>query len=219
MDEAGAAPLIVAMVFFIWIAILFTGFSVMLRNDGLSRNGALGIRTRATMSSDAAWSRGQKAGAPWVLAGAIAAVAAAVAGLAALFLTGFEPSQTVNAAIILSGFALVIAMIITSGVTASRPQRIRTRSSRAVVLVQNGAPTSPPAATCRAPDMPIIRTPNLNHQPNVFATRRAPPACFIVFLNVHQLRPPIIDLQHLPLCSRKYSHPPTRGTARRCHVW
>ncbi|MGV0111793.1 SdpI family protein [Arthrobacter sp. CP30] len=119
MDEA-TTPLIVAMVFFILIGILFAGFSSMLRKDRISRNGAIGIRTKATMSSDEAWSRGQKAGAPWVLAGSIAAVVATIAGLTALLITGFEPSQVVNATIILPGFALVIAMLITSGIAASK---------------------------------------------------------------------------------------------------
>lgn len=120
MDEAATTPLIVAVVFFTLIGILFACFWAMLRSNRISRNGAIGIRTRATMASDAAWSRGQKAGAPWVLAGAIAAAVATVAGLTALFITDFEPSQVVNATIILPGFALIIAMLVTSGVVASK---------------------------------------------------------------------------------------------------
>ncbi|WP_165070294.1 SdpI family protein [Marisediminicola senii] len=120
MDNEVTTPLIIAIGCFILIGLGFGFFAAMLRKDKITRNGAIGIRTKATMASDEAWIKGQRAGAPWVLAGALAAAAATLVGLIALFATGFQPSQVVNASVILPGFASVIAMLVLSGTAASR---------------------------------------------------------------------------------------------------
>jgi SdpI/YhfL family protein len=50
-------------------------------NGDLERNAAMGIRTRATMSSDAAWRAGHRAAVPWLHAATISGCAAAAVSI------------------------------------------------------------------------------------------------------------------------------------------
>src|SRR5665648_1235955 len=63
------------------MAAVFVGVSLLMRDDNFSRNRAIGIRTKHTLSSDEAWRRGHRAGWPWVLSAGIAAAVTGTAGL------------------------------------------------------------------------------------------------------------------------------------------
>ncbi len=83
-------------------------------SDALRRNGAAGIRTRATMASDAAWFAGHRAAAPTVRNAAWAAAACAAwgAGLAVV-------SLMLSAAMLGVGYVVVITLLVTAARRAS----------------------------------------------------------------------------------------------------
>lgn len=103
---------------FFLIAVTFGFIRQAMKSESFGRNRAIGIRTRATLASDDAWSRGHKASAPWVLA---TAIAAAVIGLATLTL-GFagDESSVAVVIVIFGGFASVLACVIVCAVVANR---------------------------------------------------------------------------------------------------
>lgn len=59
----------------------------------LSRNGAMGIRTKATKSSDEAWERGHRAALPWLLATVATAGLPAVAAVALAIVSGIADGE------------------------------------------------------------------------------------------------------------------------------
>ncbi|NOJ60914.1 SdpI family protein [Arthrobacter sp. 260] len=115
-----AMPIFVALIFFVFMGLVFGCTGAMLNSGRITRNNAIGLRTRATLSSDEAWERGHKAGVLWVAVSAIGAVTAAVLGLIALFVTGFEPNEPTNAVVILSGMLAIIGPLIAAGIAADR---------------------------------------------------------------------------------------------------
>lgn len=104
---------------FFLIAVTFGFIRQAMKSESFGRNRAIGIRTRATLASDDAWSRGHKASAPWVLA---TAIAAAVFGLATLTLgfAGVDESSVAVVIVIFGGFASVLACVIVCAVVANR---------------------------------------------------------------------------------------------------
>ena len=82
----------------------------------LRRNRLAGIRTRATMRSDAAWAAGHRAGGGLLV---IAGVLMALAGLALLA----RPSNVVGMAITLGAGGVVLVLALVSTVQANRAAR------------------------------------------------------------------------------------------------
>lgn len=109
---------VIAAGFFI-TAVIFGFMSWAMKSDSFDRNRAIGIRTRATLESDEAWSRGHIAAAPWMLS---TAVAAAVAGfsIAALGFMGVDASNLAVVILTLGGFAVVLACLIAGAAVANR---------------------------------------------------------------------------------------------------
>lgn len=87
----------------------------------LDRNSAIGIRTRTTTSSDAAWEAGHHAAGPWLLAGALTGYFIA---LLSTVLTVFGAlAGTLGPAALLvpgSGFLAVCVMLVVATVVANR---------------------------------------------------------------------------------------------------
>jgi uncharacterized membrane protein len=90
----------------------------------LERNGLVGIRTRATRRSDAAWDAGHLAAGPWLLA---AAVTGCTAGLAALALAAAAAatarSGAVALVVALLGNGAVLVLVAAAARTADRAAR------------------------------------------------------------------------------------------------
>lgn len=112
------ALLVIAAGFFL-AAVIFGSMSRVIKSESFGRNRALGIRTRATLASDAAWARGHTASAPWILSSAIAAAAFGVAVMSLGFL-GVEPSNVAVVVLTLGGFAVVFACLIIGTSVANR---------------------------------------------------------------------------------------------------
>lgn len=87
--------------------------------ESFVRNRALGIRTRATLASDEAWTRGHKASSPWVTSTAITSTVFGFA-LASLGFLGTDESSISVIIITLGGFALILAGLIAAGIVANR---------------------------------------------------------------------------------------------------
>ena len=101
------------------MAAVFVGVSLLMRDDNFSRNRAIGIRTKHTLSSDEAWRRGHRAGWPWVLSAGIAAAVTGTAGLS-ISLATRGVSEAVIGILALVGFGAVLLLVVLSGVVANR---------------------------------------------------------------------------------------------------
>ena len=85
----------------------------------LTRNSAVGIRTKATQSSDAAWEAGHRAAGPWLLASSITGAAAGVTAIVvavALLATGGENPAVI--AVPSAGLVAMMALLVTAAVKA-----------------------------------------------------------------------------------------------------
>ena len=112
MDPVGGLSLGVGLVFLSLIIHFVRNEAVSGRLD---RNSAIGIRTKATRSSDAAWLAGHRAAGPWLL---VTAITGYVAGLTAIViavtLMATEGDNLAVMIVPLAGFVAVIALLITA---------------------------------------------------------------------------------------------------------
>ncbi len=97
--------LIVAGLSIAWLAIRAW------RGD-LPRNALAGIRTPATMASDAAWARAHRAGGPWLLASSIGSL---LPGALVLF----RPPHDTGILLILAGLGLMVALVAVAAFVAN----------------------------------------------------------------------------------------------------
>ena len=104
---------------FFTTAAVFGAMYFFMKSGDLARNGAVGIRTKATMSSDEAWRQGHLAGLPWVKAGTVAALASGLicVGLA---VAGSGAGNVTMAVLMIGGFGSIIGCVIAAGVAANR---------------------------------------------------------------------------------------------------
>lgn len=82
----------------------------------LGRNHLVGIRTYATLESDAAWEAAHQAGGPWLK---VAAIGPAITGIVVLL----RPTNVVGAAASMIGLAWLVGWVIAAGVRGSRAAR------------------------------------------------------------------------------------------------
>lgn len=102
----------------------------MTRLHQLEPNGVIGLRTKATRSSPAAWQRGHDAARPWVLAAAGAAIGAGVIFVLVGALSGASTAdEAVPTWSILVGYVAVSAVVVAAGVVADRAAK-RVASTR-----------------------------------------------------------------------------------------
>ena len=86
----------------------------------LGRNQTIGIRTRATMASDEAWTRGHEAALPWMRAAATGGLAAGLACAGVGMAVEGEPGDALTGTLTLAGYGLVTGLIISAGLAANR---------------------------------------------------------------------------------------------------
>jgi len=102
------------------IGALFIVFSFAMRGEGLSRNRAVGIRTKATLASDAAWQRGHNAASPWVLSAGILSVVMGFGALALSLASGEEgPAAGVQGVYVTVAFLAVIVVVLVAARVAN----------------------------------------------------------------------------------------------------
>jgi hypothetical protein len=102
-----------------------SGFSHFIRksiaNGTLYRNSAIGLRTRATTSSDVAWAAGHKAAGPWLSAcaftGYLMGAATAAGALVTIAADSVHPSVWLLPA---TGFVGVVALLVRATVIADK---------------------------------------------------------------------------------------------------
>ncbi len=100
------------------VAALFGWLASSSRDGTLERNGFVGIRTRATMRSDAAWLAGHRAAAGTVGVAAWTCGAAAVVGAALLLLGSWA-----GVGVVIAGYLAMFLLRIIATVRAGRAAR------------------------------------------------------------------------------------------------
>ena len=103
------------------IAVLCGLMAHMTRLGQLERNGVIGLRTKATKSSDRAWQVGHDAARPMLLLTSITAAATAVVLIAA---GGLHDDPNAQNAVptwsLIVGYAVVVLLLTAAGVVADR---------------------------------------------------------------------------------------------------
>ena len=112
MDPVGGLSLGVGLIFLSLIIHFVRNETV---SGKLDRNAAIGIRTKATRSSDSAWLAGHRAAGPWLL---VTAITGYVAGLTAIVISvtlmvagGENPATMI---VPLAGYVAVVVLLITA---------------------------------------------------------------------------------------------------------
>ncbi|HET8957262.1 MAG TPA: SdpI family protein [Microcella sp.] len=90
------------------------------RDGALGRNRAVGIRTSATLASDAAWQAAHRAAAPLVQKAAAVAGTFAVVGIAAMLWTPPAWEAAVFPTVVVMGYAIPVALLVRAMVVADR---------------------------------------------------------------------------------------------------
>ena len=89
------------------------------RKHAIGRNSAIGIRTRHTLASDAAWDAGQRAGVPYLCAMAGISIGHA----AALFGVELSDARTVGHVLSVLGWVLILVCAVFAGRAANAAAR------------------------------------------------------------------------------------------------
>ena len=110
-----------AVVGLLLIGTLLIVFSFAMRGENVGRNRAVGIRTKATLASDAAWQRGHNAAAPWVLSAGILSVVMGFGALALSLAAGEEgPAAGVQGVYVTVAFLAVIVVVLFAARVANK---------------------------------------------------------------------------------------------------
>ncbi len=98
------------------LALVLLGTAAAIRGGSLPRNGAVGIRTRATRHCDACWAAGHAAASPGLWHAGIAAGAAAACFVPVAVIA----PAAVALAVLGAAYALVMGLLIRTAVVAGR---------------------------------------------------------------------------------------------------
>ena len=109
--------------FFVIVGAVFLWLAWLMQNERLPRNGLVGMRTKATMASEAAWNASHRASA-WSVA--LAGVILLAAGLW-LLLT--RQSASLNRNVVLGTCVGILVVIVVGGVQADRVAKGTTGTS------------------------------------------------------------------------------------------
>lgn len=110
MDVGGALPLVSS---FVILGLVLLGVAGMVEAGTLARNGAIGIRTRATKASDHAWTVGHQAAYGAVRAtGALCLVFAVLIALLALLVRGAQAVPVVLGAAGVGYLSLATGLVV-----------------------------------------------------------------------------------------------------------
>lgn len=108
------------------IALLVGTLDTTVRRGALTRNTSLGIRTSATLASDAAWAAGHRAASPYTRAAAIASAVLAVALLAAAFVVPADLTAVPVLAVVLTSYGITVGLLFAGTRVANRAARAAT---------------------------------------------------------------------------------------------
>ena len=100
--------------FFAIIGAVFLWLAWLMQNERLPRNGLVGMRTKATMASDAAWNASHRASA-WSVA-----LAGAILLIAGLWLLLARQSASADRTVVLGTCVAILVVIIAGGIHADR---------------------------------------------------------------------------------------------------
>lgn len=100
-----------------------------IRSGSLTRNLAIGIRTRYTLHSDEAWEAAQRSSRPYLLAISVIAMGH-LGALLAVELSG--PSEVIGNTLALSGFGVIVIISLLAG---------RSANQAAKAVIARGAPS------------------------------------------------------------------------------
>jgi hypothetical protein len=104
-------------VLFLVVGLAAAVAAVMAANGSLPRNRIVGMRTRATLASDAAWRAAHRASA-WSVA-----AAGAISTALGLYLLVAQPSRSTKAAVAIAASAALLVLVVIGGVQADRVAR------------------------------------------------------------------------------------------------
>lgn len=99
-------------------AVLLVGMAG--RDGTLGRNRAVGIRTSATLASDAAWQAAHRAAAPLMQKAAAVAGTSALLGIAAMLWTPAEWEAAVFSSVIAVGYGTPVLLLVRAAFVADR---------------------------------------------------------------------------------------------------
>jgi hypothetical protein len=105
------------------ISLVTIGLTIIQHRGGLSRNSAIGIRTKHTLISDEAWSSAHASARPYLIAMALIAGSHAIA-LLTVQLSSF--SEALGHILAVSGFLIVVAVALLAWMAANRAAKATT---------------------------------------------------------------------------------------------
>ncbi len=120
MDPIGALVLTLTLAFSSWLTwwVVHEGGS-----GSIGPNQLMGIRTRATKASPAAWAVAHEAALPWVRRTGLVAVGVSAVGTAVLAAGGRPATTVVGTVLALSGYAVLVVGLVLAATVADRAAR------------------------------------------------------------------------------------------------
>lgn len=121
MDAVGLVVTSLGLLF-VSVVVLLVRAAVV--RGGLDRNGAVGIRTKATQRSDAAWDAGHRSAVPWLWASGLTGLVTGGGGLVvAVLVAVLDRGSPALLAVPGVGYVAVVALLVRGGLAADAAAR------------------------------------------------------------------------------------------------